>query len=84
MTNFQILNTASDLRRAANWLGRNQTEKIPLIMQSLKEAEKNHEIFSVLKHFNVSRKLVDEDRRFLADQLLAVSIRLQNNALVNG
>ena len=76
MTKIQILNTASDLRRAANWLYRDQKEKIPLIKRIISQANDNAEAKKVLKHFNVTEDF--KNPKLQSEQLLTSSIRLKN------
>lgn len=78
MTKFQILNTASELRRAANWLARDQKEKLPLIEKIIDHAEKNAEVKKTLDHFEVKRDF--NNKKLLGEQLLVSSIRLKNIA----
>lgn len=76
MTKFEILNTASELRRAAKWLYRDQKEKLPLIKKIIREAKTSSETKKVLDHFGVTENF--RNRIWLAEQLLVSSVRLQN------
>jgi hypothetical protein len=82
MTKVDYLNTATDLRRIAFWLAKNQNEKKPLISKFYANAWKNGEVKKVLKHFKAEfdpeTVLNRKDRLFLAEQLLVSSNRLQN------
>lgn len=76
MTKFQILNMASELRRAANWLYRGQEEKLPLIEEIIDQGEKDIEVKKVLDHFKIKKDF--KNKKWLGEQLLVSSIRLKN------
>ena len=83
MTKSEYLNIASDLRRSANWIARDQKEKLPLIKTVFKNAYKYQDVCAILKHFKVGQNpdsIFDnrEKRIFAAEQLLISSLRLQN------
>lgn len=86
MTQTDYLNVASDLRRAANWVGRNQREKVGLITDLVNSAKENPKVFQILKHFDAIKDpnevfKNEKDRIFFAEQLLVSSSRLQNKYL---
>lgn len=82
MTKREYLDIASDLRRSANWLGRDQKEKMPLIKHILDSATREKDVSDILRHFQVDINVDevfgdDKKRMFLAEQLLISSLRLQ-------
>jgi len=77
MTKADYLNIASDLRRAAKWLWKNQKEKFPFVRKIIDEASLNKEVKKIFKQFGVVNNLTN--KRFIAEQLLVSSIRLKNS-----
>lgn len=85
MTRIDYLNTASDLRRAANWTARNRVEKIGLITRLLRSARNDATVKKILEHFEADKNPKEvfkneKEREFFAEQLLVSASRLQNQS----
>jgi len=83
MTKTDYLNTASDLRRIANWMARGQKEKLPLIIKLWNNIQSQEEASKLVKSLIGEIKPQDalkdkKSRLFFAEQSLLSSIRLQN------
>lgn len=83
MTKIDYLNTASDLRRIANWMARGQKEKLPLILKLWKNIESQKQISKITSHFVGKVKPQDALRNkklrlYFAEQVLISSLRLEN------
>jgi hypothetical protein len=83
MTKTDYLNTASDLRRIANWMARGQKEKLPLIIRLWNNIQSQEEALKLVKSLVGEIKPQDalKDKKlrlFFAEQSLLSSIRLQN------
>ncbi len=85
MDKTSLLNTASDLRRIASWVGRGQKEKTPIILNYWKSIKNQKQVWQTIKHFqadlNPQKVLKDKEKQpFFAEQLLIVSLRLTHLA----
>ncbi len=83
MTKADYLNAASDLRRIANWMARNQKEKIGLANRLWNDIKNKDEIFRIIRHFVGKRDPLSsmknkKSRLFFAEQVLTSSLRLQS------
>ncbi len=83
MTKTDYLNTASDLRRIANWMARGQKEKLPLIIKLWDNIQSQKGSLKIVK--SLLGEVKPEEafknkklRLFFAEQSLLSSIRLQN------
>jgi len=85
MTKIQTLNTASDLRRIANWTARGEVEKLNLI-KSLLAQIKDKKTRELIDKFRENIKVEDafkekKKQNLFAEGMLTASIILQNKAL---
>ncbi len=83
MSKKDYLNYASDLRRIADWIGRDKREKRDIIKKLVVSARKNDEVYQILSHFkadlNPEEVFNDEKKRlFFAEQILISSSRLEH------
>ena len=83
MTKADYLNTASDLRRIANWMARGQKEKLPLIIKLWNNIKSQKGASRVVGHFVGDIKPQEavknkRSRLFFAEQVLLSSLRLQH------
>jgi len=83
MTKADYLNTASDLRRIADWVARGEKEKIGTIIKLWKEINKEEEVRKVLAVYlgKLKPQGAFEDKRkrlFFAEQALISSLSLQH------
>jgi len=83
MTKADYLNTASDLRRIADWVARGEREKIDTIIKLWKEINKKEEVRKIIAAYMGKfepQGVFEDDRKriFFAEQALISSFRLQH------
>lgn len=85
MRKYDLLNIASDLKRAAKWVAFNQVEKADLIRDIFRNLENDKLVKGVLSESMVNfgdDVFSDEAKRaWFADQSLMASIKLTNLAM---